>query len=106
MKSKDFITSTKLQFGFTPLAKSSKQASEIYVDSNINTLQAPSENKHYNKNDKISPIYFPSVSRSVKNTVRKQDRKSHLNLLGIFDTESISLFLRLEEVTRKAFFQV
>ena len=86
VKNKDVIPSTKLQFGFTPLTKSSKQSDEIYFDPNIDTLQAPSEKKHYNKNDKRSQNYITSVPRSVNNPVRKQDRKSNLNLFGIFDT--------------------
>jgi hypothetical protein len=85
-KNKDVIPSKKLQFGFTPLTKSSKQSNEIYFDPNIDTLQAPSEKKNHNKNEKRSQKYFTSVSRFVNNPVRKQDKKSHLNLLGIFDT--------------------
>jgi hypothetical protein len=86
VKNKDYITSTKLQFGFTPLVQSSKQPSEIYFDANIDTLQAPSKTLIYKKNEKIYKNYVTSVSRFLNNPVRKQDRKSHLNLLGIFDT--------------------
>ena len=84
----------KLQFGFSPLPQSKSvsvkppdnQDSEIYFNANIDTLQAPGDKKYYKRADKRSPKYFPNLPRIVTNSVKKQDRKSNLDFLGIFDT--------------------
>jgi hypothetical protein len=78
---KDYFPSNKLEFGFNPLPHVSKP-SEIYFNANIDTLQAPRDNSYYNKNEKRSSKYFTSERSQVK----KQERKSNLDFLGIFDT--------------------
>merc|ERR1711874_890961 len=75
-----------LQFGFIPLSNKEKE-NEVYFDVNIDTLQAPREEKYpTTRNEKISPKSFRTVSRNVHNSIRKLDKKSNLDLLGIFDT--------------------
>ena len=82
--SKSYFPSNKIQFGFMPLPFENKP-SAIYFDANIDTLQAPSDKKHHRKNDKRSP-HFTKVPTSIKTPVKRQDNKSNLDFLGIFDT--------------------
>jgi len=78
--SKDDIPD-KLEFGFTPVP-SKQDENEVYFDASLDTLTAPI----YLRTNRRSPEYFSPLRRSVTNPVRKANRKSHLDFLGIFDT--------------------
>jgi len=107
-------TKSELEFGFNPIKKSSKKKKDVYFrklhrseesvyfDEHLDTLQAPgydeqtaSEASHQHnsiqKSIKRSPKYFlppsyPSAQPSLPVWDKKQDRKSNLDFLGIFDT--------------------
>jgi len=71
----------KLEFGFTPVP-SKQNENEVYFDASLDTLTAPT----YLRTNRRSPEYFSPLRRTVTNPVRKSNRKSHLDFLGIFDT--------------------
>ena len=86
------FTPTKLQFGFSPLPKANqdklsiKQHSKMYFSDNIDNLQAPKDRGYHKRADKRSPKWFINDPRGYNSEVKKQDRKSNLDFLGIFDT--------------------
>jgi len=104
-------TGTNLEFGFNPIKKQQskktkkdiyfRKADPVYFDEYLDTLQAPgyiktvseaSVRQHHNSiqnSIKRSPKHFlPHIPSFSNNFVvdQKQDRKSNLDFLGIFDT--------------------
>ena len=105
-------TTTKigLEFGFNPIKKKktktaskkkdiSRKNNKVYFDEYLDTLQAPSSvsvnpaatfqfnSIQHQQNFKRSPKFLPTklVSHSIFHD-EKQDRKSNLDFLGVFDT--------------------
>ena len=63
----------------------SKLDIKTIFDANIDTLQAPSDKKYQKKNEKRSQKYT-TLPQSIRIPVKRQDTKSNLDFLGIFDT--------------------
>ena len=87
---KIFHETPPLQFGFTPIKKSKREKKHFedksfgsntndkpapYLYEDLDTLQAPGRQ-----------LSQPSPTSSISRNHRKQDRKSNLDFLGIFDT--------------------
>ena len=71
----------KLEFGFTAVTKKNSK-SETYFDPSLDTLTAPINVKFNSRTPKV----FLPFRRSVTSQIRKQDRKSNFDFLGISDT--------------------
>ena len=100
-------TGTNLEFGFNPIKKPSKKKDiyfrkadpqPVYFDEYLDTLQAPGyiktvseasprHNSIQNSIKKSPKHFLPHIPSPLNNFVdKKQDRKSNLDFLGIFDT--------------------